>query len=195
MRLRTMLLAATIAALTFGSADATMRITDDMGGLMTEYASRFAAVRDSGEKVVIDGPCFSACTMLLGMLPREQVCITSNAVLGFHAAWNFDQGGRRVTSASATRALYDIYPTRVRSWIAHRGGLSPQMKFMRGHDLAAMYPMCNGATRPVHHIFRIGPLCALIRRPDSRLSCPSCGLRAEPAHGFARVLTRSETAP
>jgi hypothetical protein len=148
MQLRIALLAAAIAALTVGSADATMRISDDMGGLMTEYASRFAAVRESGEKVVIDGPCFSACTMLLGMLPRDQVCVTPRAVLGFHAAWNFDDTGRRVTSTSATRALYDIYPTRVRSWISHRGGLSPQMKFLRGRELAAMYPMCNGTARP-----------------------------------------------
>ena len=144
MRMKIVLLAAAIAALTFGSASAAMRITDDMGGLMTEYASRFAAVRDSGEKVVVDGPCYSACTMLLGMLPRDQVCVTPNAVMGFHAAWNFDESGRRVTSTSATRTLYDIYPQRVRSWIAKRGGLSPQMKFMRGRELAAMYPMCGG---------------------------------------------------
>src|ERR1700755_1032106 len=100
MRMRIGLLAAAIAALTFGSASATMRITDDMGGLMTEYASRFQTRRSSGEKVVIDGPCYSACTMLLGMLPREQVCVTPNAVLGFHAAWNFDDSGKRVTSTS-----------------------------------------------------------------------------------------------
>ncbi len=148
MRQRTVLLAAAIAALTFGSANATVRITDDMGGLMTEYASRFANVRESGEKVVIDGPCFSACTMLLGMLPREQVCVTPNAVLGFHAAWNFDETGHRVTSASATHTLYDIYPARVRSWIARRGGLSPQMKLLRGRELATMYPMCGGGARP-----------------------------------------------
>ena len=60
MQPRIVLLAAAIAALMFGSADATVRITDDMGGLMTEYASRFATVRESGEKVVIDGPCYSA---------------------------------------------------------------------------------------------------------------------------------------
>jgi hypothetical protein len=146
--MRIVLLAAAIAALTFGSANATMRITDDMGGLMTEYASRFEAVRSSGEKIVIDGPCYSACTMLLGMVPRQQVCVTGNAVLGFHAAWNFDESGKRVTSASATHTLYDIYPARVRSWIARRGGLSPQMKYLRGRELAAMYPMCDGAARP-----------------------------------------------
>jgi hypothetical protein len=147
--MRTLLLAAAITALTFGSASATMRITDDMGGLMTEYASRFQTVRQTGEKVEIDGPCYSACTMLLGMVPREQVCVTPNAVLGFHAAWNFDDSGRRVTSTSATHTLYDIYPARVRSWIARRGGLTPQMKYLRGRELTAMYPMCgSGTVRP-----------------------------------------------
>ena len=148
MNSRIALLAAVIAALTFGSAQATVRITDDMGGLMTEYASRFTQIRDSGEKVVIDGPCFSACTMLLGMLPRSQVCVTPRAVLGFHAAWNFDDSGQRVTSASATQTLLDIYPPGVRHWIAQRGGLSPRMKLLRGRALAAMYPMCGGAAPP-----------------------------------------------
>jgi hypothetical protein len=143
MRSIAILTGVVLAALSFTSANATMRITDDMGGLMTQYASRFASVRESGEKVVIDGPCFSACTMLLGMLPRDQVCITSNAVLGFHAAWNFDESGRRVTSVSATQALVDIYPPTIRSWLARRGGLSPHMKFLRAHELAGMYPMCR----------------------------------------------------
>jgi len=146
MRPRIVLLAAVMAALSFASANATVRITDDMGGLMTEYASRFASMRSSGEKVVIDGPCYSACTMVLGMLAHDQVCVTPNAVLGFHAAWNFDETGRRVTSASATHALLDVYPQRVRNWIARRGGLSPQLKFLRGRELAAMFPLCNGTT-------------------------------------------------
>ena len=143
MRAIAPLAGAVLAALTVCSADATVRIRDDMGGLMTEYASRFANMRERGEKVVIDGPCFSACTMLLGMLSHEQVCVTPNAVLGFHAAWNFDDTGHRVTSVSATQTLIDIYPPRIRSWIARRGGLSPHMKFLRGRELAAMYPACR----------------------------------------------------
>ena len=143
MRAIAVVMGLVIAALTFGSAGATVRIRDDMGGLMTEYASRFATMRERGEKVVIDGPCYSACTMLLGMLPRDQVCITPNAVLGFHAAWNFDESGRRVTSVSATQALVDIYPPTIRSWLARRGGLSPHMKFLRARELAGMYPMCH----------------------------------------------------
>ena len=143
MRATAVLMSVVIAALIFGSANATVRIRDDMGGLMTDYASKFANMRHSGEKVVIDGPCYSACTMLLGMLSRDQVCVTPNAVLGFHAAWNFDDSGHKVTSASATQALIDIYPPRIRSWLAKRGGLSPHMKYLRGHELASIYPACR----------------------------------------------------
>ena len=143
MRSIAVLVGAVLAALTICPADATVRIRDDMGGLMTEYASRFANMRESREKVVIDGPCYSACTMLLGMLTRDQVCVTPNAVLGFHAAWNFDDSGHKVTSASATQALIDIYPPRIRSWLAKRGGLSPHMKYLRGSELASIYPACR----------------------------------------------------
>ena len=143
MRSIAALIVAVLAAVMTVPAQATVRITDDMGGLMTEYASRFASLRASGERVVIDGPCYSACTMLLGMLSRDQVCVTPNAVLGFHAAWNFDDAGHRVTSASATQALIDIYPPRIRSWLAKRGGLSPHMKYLRGHELATIYPACR----------------------------------------------------
>ena len=146
MRSITALIVMVVAGLAVAPAQATMRITDDMGGLMTDYASRFASMRASGERVVIDGPCYSACTMLLGMLSRDQVCVTPNAVLGFHAAWNFDDSGRRVTSASATQELLNIYPQQIRSWIARRGGLSPHMKFLRGRELAGLYPMCGNAT-------------------------------------------------
>src|SRR5262249_16784357 len=143
MRAIAVVMGVVIAALAFGSADATVRIRDDMGGLMTEYASRFSNMRERGEKVVIDGPCYSACTMLLGMLSRDQVCVTPNAVLGFHAAWNFDDTGRRVTSTSATQPLIALYPRRIRSWLQRRGGLSPHMKSLRGHELASIYPICR----------------------------------------------------
>src|SRR5262249_36239841 len=136
-------LAALSMVLTVTSADATVRIRDDLGGLMTQYASRFASVRQSGERVIVDGQCYSACTMLLGMLPRGQVCVTPNAVFGFHAAWNSDDPGHRVPRAAATQALIDIYPPSVRNWLARRGGLSPRMKFMRARDLASLYPRCQ----------------------------------------------------
>src|SRR2546430_12063950 len=48
--------------------------------------------------VVIAGTCVSACTMVLGLVPTDRICATSNAVLGFHAAWMFDNRSEEHTS-------------------------------------------------------------------------------------------------
>jgi hypothetical protein len=150
MRARVLALAVALTASTFASASATVRISGDNGGRMGEYASRFQEVRQSGEQVVIDGICLSACTMVLGLVPRNRVCATPNAVLGFHAAWQPDGSGGRVTSAPATRALFDTYPRSVRAWIARRGGLTAQMIFLRGRELTAIVPPCDGAPRQTY---------------------------------------------
>jgi hypothetical protein len=128
-------------------ASATMRITADNGGRMGDYAAKFLQLRQSGERVVIDGVCLSACTMVLGLVPRERICATGRAVLGFHAAWQPDGNGGRVTSSPATQALMQTYPAAVRAWIARRGGLTPKMMFMRGSDLAGIVAPCGSETR------------------------------------------------
>jgi hypothetical protein len=38
-----------------------------------------------------------------------------------------------------------VYPQQVRDWIKRRGGLSPQLIYLSGGELAAMYPRCNGS--------------------------------------------------
>jgi hypothetical protein len=38
--------------------------------------------------VAIDGTCASACTLLLGVIPHNRICVTPRAVLAFHAAWD-----------------------------------------------------------------------------------------------------------
>jgi len=146
--MRAHLLAAVLSAvLSIPTARATVLISGDAGGKMADYAARFYKLRQSGEPVVIDGPCLSACTMVLGLVPRDRVCATGNAVLGFHAAWEFDRAGARVASPGGTRALMRVYPAAVRAWIARRGGLAPEMKFMRGRDLAAIVPSCEATRR------------------------------------------------
>jgi hypothetical protein len=134
-------------ASTAAPASATMRITADNGGRMGDYAARFLQLRQSGERIVIDGVCLSACTMVLGLVPRERICATGRAVLGFHAAWQPDGNGGRVTSPPATQALMQTYPPAVRAWIARRGGLTPKMIFMRGSELTAIVAPCGSETR------------------------------------------------
>src|SRR5437588_2481754 len=98
---------AVAAALAVSTAHATVRIKADPGGQIGPYLENLVALRSSGERVIIDGPCLSACTMVLGVIPRERICVTSRARLGFHAAWTPDGSGRPVTSAVATRLLMD----------------------------------------------------------------------------------------
>ena len=62
-----------LTALTATSASATTIISDDIGGKMRDYTTRFRQVRDSGEPVVISGTCVSACTMVLGLVPSDRI--------------------------------------------------------------------------------------------------------------------------
>jgi hypothetical protein len=130
-------------ACTAASASAAMRIADDRGGQIGQYLHAFAALRSSGERVIIDGNCLSACTLVLGIIPRSRMCATERARLGFHAAWLPDSDGNPVTSDVGTQALWKIYPHSVRRWINRRGGLSRRMIYMQGRDLYAFIPSCG----------------------------------------------------
>jgi hypothetical protein len=143
MRLRSLLAGAVLAIVTATGASATLRITDDVGGRIGTYVDSYAAVRSSGERVVIDGVCLSACTLVLGIVPRDRICVTRKAMLGFHAAWMPGPEGRPVHSAVGTQALWEMYPGHVKRWINKRGGLKSKMIFLRGRELAAMYPECR----------------------------------------------------
>lgn len=147
MRLRATLLALIFAALGTAlaatAASATVRISDDQGGQIGRYVQAFGQLSTSGERVVIDGACLSACTLVLGMVPHERICVTSRALLGFHAAWYPDDSGRPVRSDNGTLALWEVYPQQIRSWISRHGGLKAKMIFLRGRDLARLYPSCT----------------------------------------------------
>ncbi len=144
MRIRGgVLLGAAVVALSVTSASATMRISEDRGGQIGHYLQTFSAVRSSGESVVIDGNCLSACTLVLGLVPHEKICATQRARLGFHAAWMPDRDGRPVTSPLGTDALWSIYPASVRRWINRHGGLSRKMIYMQGRELGGIVASCD----------------------------------------------------
>ncbi len=127
-----------------GAAAADVRIVNDPGGEVSSYVRKFHQMRASGEHIVIDGPCLSACTLLTGIVPRDHVCVTSRAVLGFHAASYYDDTSRSlVPTRAGSRLVMRLYPPEIRAWIGHHGGLTPQLITMRGHDLAAIYHSCQ----------------------------------------------------
>lgn len=137
------LLGALLMVLGITSASATIRIHDDPGGRIDRYLQRFAKLRHSGERIIVDGTCNSACTLLLGTIPHSRICVTERASLGFHAAWVFDGRGKQVESPAWTSVLWHNYPQSIREWINRNGGLTPRMIFLRGNELMAMYPLCT----------------------------------------------------
>jgi hypothetical protein len=127
------------------AVNAEYRITRDHGGLVDEYKARFAKIRDRGERVVIDGICNSACTLVLGIVPLNRICATPKASLGFHEAY-YDQNftfGMKVTSYAGTADLVSYYPPSVKDWIARHGGLTGEMKHVKnGPELWAIVDPC-----------------------------------------------------
>jgi hypothetical protein len=142
MKFATALIAGVLLLAGVSLSHAAIRIADDRGGKIGTYIDRYQGLRSSGETVIIDGLCASACTMVLGAVPRERICVTSQAVLGFHAAWDSGANGRAVTNPGATQMLYSLYPSSVRRWIAARGGLKSEMIFLRGKELMSIYRPC-----------------------------------------------------
>ena len=135
------MLATMLLMMCTASAFAAVKIYDDRGGQIGEYLAKYRALRVSGEQVVIDGTCASACTMLLGTIPRNRICVTPRATLAFHAASPTPDGN--VVSREGSQILWANYPPEVRRWISRHGGLRPRIIYLHGAELFAMYPICR----------------------------------------------------
>jgi hypothetical protein len=139
------LLTAILLILSTSAASAEYRITRDHGGLVEDYKAKYSDIRDRGERVVIDGICNSACTLVLGIVPLNRICVTPKASLGFHQAyydkaWTF---GFKVIGDSSTAELMSYYPKPVKEWISRNGGLTPEMKRVKnGPELWTMIDPC-----------------------------------------------------
>src|SRR6185295_14987247 len=87
-------------------ASADVRILSSSGGRVGDYLQIFAQLRASGERIIIDGPCLSACTLVLSTIPKNRICVTRRAVLGFHAPTDLaPRRGRTPRSQLAKRTV------------------------------------------------------------------------------------------
>jgi hypothetical protein len=126
-------------------ARADLHITSDHGGYVSEYKAKYERIRDRHERVIIDGVCNSACTLVFGIVPLNKVCVTPHASLGFHEAY-YDKAftfGIKVTSYEGTSELMSYYPQPVKEWISRNGGLTTEMKKIKnGPDLWKIVDPC-----------------------------------------------------
>jgi hypothetical protein len=75
----------------------------EQGGFIFEHMRRWRQLGQSDADVEIRGPCFSACTLIIAVVPKERLCFGGYASLQFHAA--SDLSGR-IADAQAVPARY-----------------------------------------------------------------------------------------
>lgn len=129
-------------------AKSAVLIKNDGGGDIPQYVAKYLDLQLRGERVVIDGDCLSACTLALGLLAKDRRCFTNEARLGFHAAYN-EFGTARIRDPIGTDVFWSVYPAEIRRWISRHGGLTSKMIYLKGKELAAMYPPCRRPIRPL----------------------------------------------
>lgn len=95
----------------------------DGGGDVLGYFEQVRVARVSGQRVVIDGVCSSACTMKLG---APNVCVTPDATLRFHSA-SAKNGSR---SSAGNTILMSVYPPAIRRWVRENSALASQRDFV-----------------------------------------------------------------
>jgi hypothetical protein len=110
----------------------TIDVSDDRGGRVADYDSQWAAHARAGATVRIVGPCQSACTVLLGHIPRSRICVTPRASFGFHLA--------HLSQATAT--LWRAYPADIKAWINQHGGLQKDFIWMGAPDVFRFFRKC-----------------------------------------------------
>jgi hypothetical protein len=119
-------------------ASAAVVITRDPGGLIDEFHYRFEAIRASGDQVIVDGPCLSSCTMMLGIVPDSKICATPRGVFGFHSGMAMFPGQPMRYSPFWTQVMWRGYPERVRNLLRSRGwngGPHPRLIMIRATDI------------------------------------------------------------
>lgn len=130
------LVLSSIAIISFTSAAAcaeTIDVSDNHGGSVAAYSSRWAELARQGVNVRIVGPCQSACTVLLGHISRGRICVTPEARFGFHLAHRTD----------ATATLRSAYAADITSWINAHGGLTQDFIWMRAPDTYRYFKKCR----------------------------------------------------
>jgi hypothetical protein len=110
----------------------TIEVSDNHGGSVTEYDKRWAGLAARGVDVKIVGPCQSACTVLLGHIPRSKICVGPNASFGFHLA----------NLSSATATLRSAYQADLTAWIDGHGGLKKDFIWLRAPDIFRFFKQC-----------------------------------------------------
>lgn len=128
-------------------------ISEDPGGIITEFVKTYSDMRDAGTSVVISGECVSACTLALAILRPEKVCVMPEAYLGFHSASTITKYDRKPAivehAPEMSQLVFNMYPTAVRNYLSTQGWIGknahPEIIWVRGSQLRKLVRPCTKA--------------------------------------------------
>jgi hypothetical protein len=136
MKLWQVVMAAIVAAILMAGATIarteTIQVADDHGGFVYLYQQKWEKLAAQKANIRIVGICASACTLLTGYFPRNDICVTPDAALGFHAG----------TFPFVTDTLMQIYPEDIRKWIDAHGGLTFQLIWLQRPEIYKYFRKC-----------------------------------------------------
>jgi hypothetical protein len=116
-------------------------ITNSPGGVIMDFRLEGFILLHAHVPIIVDGPCFSACTLLLDVAHNE-VCLTTRALLGYHQARLVDKTGKieRFT-------MLNYETPGLNAYFVSRGGLpaSTDMLIVPFDEATKFYPPCVGA--------------------------------------------------
>jgi len=130
-------LAAVFLCLTASISHAeTVEVAGDYGGFLVAYEAKWKKLATEHATVRIAGPCVSACTVVAGFVPREDICVTPKGSLGFHLAFPY----------FVTPSLWKDYPPDIQAWITQKGGLTYSLLWMQAPEIYKFFKKCLQGT-------------------------------------------------
>lgn len=113
-------------------------IVESDGGSVISFRIVALQLASNHVPIVVDGPCLSACTILVDM-DRDQVCITSNAVFGYHQEYWSENGTTKYKPIKyTTPGLEDYFKS--------KGGVpadAGDLLLMPFEDASKFYKVCS----------------------------------------------------
>ncbi|MBZ4022907.1 hypothetical protein CKO11_10590 [Rhodobacter sp. TJ_12] len=123
----------------YGAKRITVR--GDLGGDVGRRANKIQAMAAAGQAVAIQGACYSACTMYLG-LPGS--CVNRNARLGFHRPSFYGAALPPEKFEFWSQVIAAHYPAPLRRWYMREGRYSVGPQIISGQQLINMgVPECS----------------------------------------------------
>ena len=121
-----------------------MVIRNDRGGYINRFIFKYKRWAREHKRVTVDGYCASSCTMVIGMIPSQDLCVTPRAIWGFHGSYYLGIAGKH-ENPQQTHLMTDEYTMPIKEWIKAKGGLKTykHMLLMKWPETARYFRVCR----------------------------------------------------